>query len=118
MMKKKKMCWILIGIGIILTMIFSIGHNGYDIFCFGIPYIIASIGLPQCIKKGYMYPITVLLIFVTLFNIIYFAFELIDINLLYVWWRLPFQYAIPLVIGTCFQYYYDKNKDKEHSCNS
>lgn len=104
----KKLCFFMIGIGIILTIFFSFNSKPFDIFCFAIPYIIAAVGLPVCEKKDYMFPITFLLVFVTVYNLGYFIVKPFDVDLMHTIWRMPCQYVLPLVVGNILQYRHDK----------
>lgn len=108
----RRLCCLMIGIGILMTMVYAISVQGvFDLIMFAMPYIVATIGLPLCIKKEYMFPITSLLLTVTIYNFIYFILKyIVDIDIFEVKWRIPVQYAIPLMIGYILQYRYENRE--------
>ena len=106
----KKLCFFLISIGIIMTVFYCFIGKPLDILGFGMPYIIAAIGLPVCEKKKHMFPITCLLIFITIYNLAYFVARPFHVDLMHVMWRIPIQYVLPLLIGNILQYQCNKKE--------
>lgn|SRR5574344_658371 len=101
----KKLSYICIAAGIVSSVVIYVFTGNVWLFInFIIPYAVAAFGIKQCIKKNFLIPLMTILVWASVYNIIYIVSKSMGIIDLYDYkGRIFVQLFIPLFVGLWLQ---------------